>query len=200
MKNKLDTSPEALAEELLGRRYDELDEEEQRALCRVASTEVELDPDELEAGQATFGDRMADAVARVGGSWGFIAAFTVVLVGWMLINGPLSHAFGVAWDEYPYIFLNLMLSTLAALQAPIIMMSQNRQARKDRIYNRHDYEVNLRTTVELLRLHRKIDRIFNKLGKFQHEVAEVAKTAEEVVEKAIELDPRPKEDAAEGGG
>lgn len=67
-------------------------------------------------------------------------------------------------DGYPFIFLNLMLSTLAALQAPIIMMSQNRLAKKDRVTARHDYEVNLRTTIELLRLHRKIDRIFNKLG------------------------------------
>jgi uncharacterized membrane protein len=189
MKNKLDTSPEALAEELLGRRYCELDEEEQRALCRVASSEIELDPDEFDVVQGRYGDRLADAVARVGGSWGFIVVFVVILLGWMLINGPLARVTGIVWDEYPYIFLNLMLSTLAALQAPIIMMSQNRQAKKDRIYNRHDYEVNLRTTVELLRLHRKIDRIFNKMGQFQQEVGEVAKTAEEAVEKAIELEP-----------
>ena len=113
MRNKLDTSPEALAEELLGRPYDELDEEEQRALCRVASTEVELDPDEFEVVQSSTGDRLADAVARVGGSWGFIIVFTVILVSWMLINGPLSTTFGIVWDEYPYIFLNLMLSTIA---------------------------------------------------------------------------------------
>jgi uncharacterized membrane protein len=138
-------------------------------------------------------------VARVGGSWGFIIVFTVILLSWMLINGPLSRTTGVVWDEYPYIFLNLMLSTLAALQAPIIMMSQNRKAKKDRIYNRHDYEVNLRTTVELLRLHRKIDKIFNKMGQFQQEVVEVARTAEEAVEKAIEIEPPAKADVAEGG-
>ena len=189
MKNKVDTSPEALAEELLGRPYDELSEEEQRALCRVASTEVELDPDELEVAHEPLGDRLADAVARVGGSWGFIAVFTVILVSWMMINGPLGKTFGVVWDEYPYIFLNLMLSTIAALQAPIIMMSQNRQGKKDRIYNRHDYEVNLRTTVELLRLHRKVDKIFNKMGQFQQEVVEVAASAEAAVEKAIEVEP-----------
>jgi uncharacterized membrane protein len=117
----------------------------------------------------------------------------------MLINGPLSRMTGIVWDAYPYIFLNLMLSTLAALQAPIIMMSQNRKAKKDRIYNRHDYEVNLRTTVELLRLHRKIDKIFNKMGQFQQEVVEVARTAEEAVEKAIEIEPPAKADVAEGG-
>ena len=189
MKNKLDTSPEALSEELLGRPYDELDEEEQRALCRVASTEIALDPDEVDVVNAGFADRLADNVARVGGSWGFIVVFTVILIAWMLINGPLGKTVGVVWDEYPYIFLNLMLSTVAALQAPIIMMSQNRQSKKDRISNRHDYEVNLRTTVELLRLHRKIDRIFNKLGQMQGTVEEVAATAEAVVEQALEADP-----------
>ena len=189
MKSKLDTSPEALSEELLGRPYDELDEEEQRALCRVASTEIALDPDEVDVVNAGFADRLADNVARVGGSWGFIVVFTVILIAWMLINGPLGKTFGVVWDEYPYIFLNLMLSTVAALQAPIIMMSQNRQSKKDRISNRHDYEVNLRTTVELLRLHRKIDRIFNKLGQMQGTVEEVAATAEAVVEQALEADP-----------
>ena len=189
MKNKLDTSPEALSEELLGRPYDELDEEEQRALCRVASTEIALDPDEVDVVNAGIADRLADNVARVGGSWGFIVVFTMILIAWMLINGPLGKTFGVVWDEYPYIFLNLMLSTVAALQAPIIMMSQNRQSKKDRISNRHDYEVNLRTTVELLRLHRKIDRIFNKLGQMQGTVEEVAATAEAVVEQALEADP-----------
>jgi len=197
MKNKLDTSPEALAEELLGRPYDELDEEEQRALCRVASTEIELDPDELEVVNVKFGDRLADRVAAVGGSWGFIIVFTVILIAWMLINGPLSKTFGVVWDEYPYIFLNLMLSTIAALQAPVIMMSQNRSAKKDRIANRHDYEVNLRTTVELLRLHRKIDKVFNKLGQMKGSVEEVAITAETAVELAIDADPMVEGDAAE---
>lgn len=177
----LDTSPQALAEELLGRPYDELDPEEQRALERVSCTEIELDPDEIDAVRAPFGDRLADRVAAVGGSWGFIIVFTVILLGWMLINGPLAGRFGVVWDEYPFIFLNLMLSTIAALQAPVIMMSQNRQSRKDRIANRHDYEVNLRTTVELLRLHRKIDRVFNKLGQMEGKVDDVAVNTEAVI-------------------
>jgi uncharacterized membrane protein len=189
MKRKLDISPEALAEELLGRPYDDLDAEEQRALFRVASTEVELDPDELDVVNVKFGDRLADAVARVGGSWGFIIVFAIILVGWMLINGPLASVFGVVWDKYPYIFLNLVLSTVAALQAPIIMMSQNRQSKKDRISNRHDYEVNLRTTVELLRLHRKMDKLFNKMGQFEREVSDVASSAEAAVERAAELSP-----------
>jgi len=178
---KLDTSPEALAEELLGRPYDELDDEEQRVLGRVMSTDIELDPDEEEAARGGLGDRLADKVAAIGGSWAFIMIFAVVVLAWMLINGPLAHRFGIVWDAYPYIFLNLMLSTLATFQAPIIMMSQNRQARKDRISNRHDYEVNLRTTVEILRLHRKIDRLFNKMGQLHGEVQEVSEKAEAVV-------------------
>lgn len=178
---KLDTSPEALAEELLGRPYDELDPEEQRVLLRVSCTDIELDPDEIDAVRAPLPDRLADRVAAIGGSWGFIIAFAVVLAAWMLVNGPLSGRLGLVWDEYPYIFLNLMLSTLAALQAPIIMMSQNRQAKKDRIANRHDYEVNLRTTVELLRLHRKIDKVFNKLGQMEGKVEDVAVNTEVVI-------------------
>ena len=178
---KLDTSPEALAEELLGRRYSELDEEEQRVLERVMSTQVELDPDELGNGPLGFGDRMADAVARIGGSWAFIGLFVALMVVWMTINSLML--FGLHFDPYPFILLNLSLSTLAALQAPIIMMSQNRKAKKDRISNRHDYEVNLRTTVEILRLHRKVDRLFNKLGQLQGEVKEVALNTEVVIEE-----------------
>jgi uncharacterized membrane protein len=177
----LDTSPAALAEELLGRPFEELDPAEQRALERVSCTDIELDPDEIDAVRAPFGDRLSDRVAAIGGSWGFILVFTAILLGWMLINGPLASRLHVAWDGYPFIFLNLMLSTIAALQAPIIMMSQNRQAKKDRIANRHDYEVNLRTTVELLRLHRKIDRIFNKLGQMEGKVEDVAANTEAVV-------------------
>ena len=186
MKNKLDTSPQALAEELLGRPYDELEEDEKRALHRVASTEVELDPDEFDVVRAKLGDRLADSVARIGGSWGFIAVFTAILGAWMLINGPLATKLGMAWDAFPYIFLNLMLSAIATFQAPIIMMSQNRQSKKDRITNRHDYEVNLRTTVEILRLHRKIDKLFNKMGQMQGSVEEAALVNEAAVEMALE--------------
>ena len=186
---KLDTSPEALAEELLGRPHSELDEEEQRVLERVMSSKIELDEDEHDVVNARFGDRLADRVAAVGGSWAFIALFAVFLVMWMAINSPLAERWGLIWDEYPYILLNLFLSTLATFQAPIIMMSQNRQAKKDRISNRHDYEVNLRTTVELLRLHRKVDRIFNKLGQMQGSVEEVALATEGAVEQALEMQP-----------
>jgi len=167
---KLDTSPQALAEEILGRPFSELDEEERSVLVRVSTEEIiGLDADERAAAETTMGDRLADRVAAVGGSWGFIVSFLLVLLVWMLLNSRAVEHLGLpSFDAFPYVFLNLMLSTLAALQAPIIMMSQNRQAKKDRVAARHDYEVNLRTTIELLRLHRKIDRIFNKLGHLEN--------------------------------
>lgn len=163
----IDTSPETLAEELLGRPYDDLDEGEQRALCRVASNRIELDDDEHEIVNVKLGDRLADRVARIGGSWGFIIVFAVILFSWMLINSPMTKQLGIEWDAYPYVFLNLVLSCIAAFQAPVIMMSQNREAKKDRIWNRHDYEVNLRTTVELLKLHRKMDVLMARMARFE---------------------------------
>lgn len=156
---------EELAVELIGRRYHELGEEEQRVLCRVADgTVVGMDADEAAAVHASLGDRLADRVAAVGGSWGFIIAFAAVLFGWMLINSSILADFGLRpFDGYPYIFLNLMLSMLAAVQAPIIMMSQNRQSAKDRIAARHDYEVNLRTQLEIIRLQRRLELMLDRL-------------------------------------
>lgn len=164
---KIDTSPQALAEELLGRSFDQLDPDERDVLHRVCSGAVTgLDADERAAASMSFGDRMADKVAAIGGSWAFITSFTLVLLAWMIINSRVLEYWGLhSFDAYPYIFLNLMLSMLAALQAPVIMMSQNRQARKDRVAARHDYEVNLRTTIELLRLHRKMDRLLSRMGR-----------------------------------
>ncbi|WP_334182336.1 DUF1003 domain-containing protein [Novosphingobium sp.] len=158
-------TPEELAEELLGRRFGDLDKEDREVLRRIATgTVVGPNADELAALHATRGDRLADRVAAVGGSWGFIIAFALVLFGWMLLNSSVLEALGVKpFDGYPYIFLNLMLSMLAAIQAPVIMMSQNRQAEKDRITARHDYEVNLRTQLEIIRLHRRFDHLMEYL-------------------------------------
>ena len=156
---------EQLCEDLLGRKFADVDSEEQHVLQRIASGTV-MGPDAQEeaALHASFADRLADRVAAVGGSWGFIIAFGVVLLGWMLINSRILESFGLhPFDAYPYIFLNLMLSMLAAIQAPVIMMSQNRQAARDRVAARHDYEVNLRTQLELIRLHRRFDHLFEYL-------------------------------------
>jgi uncharacterized membrane protein len=169
---KLGASPELIAERLLGRPFDELDEDEQRILARVVSDEIELEPEESEVANVTAGDRLADRVAAVGGSWPFIGLFVFVVLGWMLLNSDWAGRLEQTWDQYPYVFLNFVLSLTAALQAPIIMMSQNRQAAKDRISNRHDYEINLRTTVEILELGSKVDKILNKLGQMEQRLDE----------------------------
>ncbi len=106
---------------------------------------------------STFGQRLADKVAKVGGSWGFIIAFGCVLFGWMIVNTAILM--GHAFDPYPYILLNLVLSTLASVQAPIILMSQHRAATRDRLVANHDYEVNLKAEIEIAALHDKIDQI-----------------------------------------
>lgn len=167
-------TPEQLASDLLGRIFEELDDEEQRVLERISAGVVTgPDASELAALRATFGDRMADKVAAFGGSWTFILGFGAVLFLWMLVNSEILVAIGLpAFDNYPYIFLNLMLSMLAAVQAPVILMSQNRQAQKDRIASRHDYEVNLRTQLEIIRLHRRLDYIIEKLSEFEKREAQ----------------------------
>ncbi|ODT68726.1 MAG: hypothetical protein ABS75_19365 [Pelagibacterium sp. SCN 63-23] len=104
----------------------------------------------------TLGQRLADGVAAFGGSWNFIIGFGAALVIWTGLNLLLA---GNAFDPYPFIFLNLMLSMLAAIQAPVIMMSQNRQAAKDREVSAHDYEVNLKAEIEIMALHEKVDRL-----------------------------------------
>ncbi|WP_394002404.1 DUF1003 domain-containing protein [Luteimonas sp. WGS1318] len=117
---------------------------------RVTST----DPGKL-LDQATFGEALADRVAAFGGSWTFIVLFLAALVGWVVLN---TGALGTdALDPFPYIFLNLMLSMVAALQAPVIMMSQNRQASKDRQMAGYDYAVNLKAELEIMALHEKMD-------------------------------------------
>jgi uncharacterized membrane protein len=108
----------------------------------------------------TFGQRIADKVAAFGGSWTFIITFGVFLAAWMAVNVAMHDK---AWDVYPFILLNLMLSTLAALQAPVIMMSQNRQSSKDRLKADLDYEVNMKAELEVAQLHSKVDRIYEEM-------------------------------------
>ena len=108
---------------------------------------------------ATFGQRLADRVAAFGGSWTFISLFGVSLLSGVLLNSFLLARRNNSFDPYPYILLNLFLSMLAAVQAPIILMSQNRQSEKDRLDAAHDYEVNLKSELEILALHEKIDEL-----------------------------------------
>lgn len=110
--------------------------------------------------KATFGQKSADAIAKFGGSWPFIFLFVVILGSWFLLN--TLHFFGLSFDRYPFILLNLVLSCLAAIQAPIIMMSQNRQAARDRIAADHDYQTNLKAELEISLLHEKIDYLMSQ--------------------------------------
>jgi uncharacterized membrane protein len=113
------------------------------------------DPVEQLEKHATVGERVADQVARLGGSWTFIAMFLAFLLVWTAVNYSLPASRSI--DPYPFIFLNLLLSMVAALQAPLIMMSQNRQSAKDRQMAAHDYEVNLKAEIEIMALHEKMD-------------------------------------------
>ncbi|MBK8375239.1 MAG: DUF1003 domain-containing protein [Sphingomonadales bacterium] len=143
---------------------DALSPAERRVLQRIHKREtISQDMGVVHEEDATFGERLSDHVASVGGSWGFIISFGVVLFGWMILNSNILGPMGKAFDPYPFIFLNLMLSMLAAMQAPIIMMSQNRQADKDRAAASHDYEVNLRAELEILRLHEKVNLLIEKV-------------------------------------
>lgn len=110
----------------------------------------------------TFGERLADKVAEFGGSWTFILIFAAILLAWVLLNSVLLARSGGSFDPYPYILLNLFLSMLAAIQAPIILMSQKRQAAKDRLDAAHDYEVNLKAELEILSVHEKLDELSEK--------------------------------------
>jgi uncharacterized membrane protein len=155
-------SVEKLALDLLGKSLDQLEVEEAKVLHHIHHVQrTSRDVSDIVDEQATFGEHLSDKVAAVGGSWKFIMVFAAILLGWMLLNSQILGTLGKAFDPYPFIFLNLMLSTVAAIQAPIIMMSQNRQSAKDRIAAAHDYEVNLRAELEIMRLHAKIDALLD---------------------------------------
>jgi uncharacterized membrane protein len=152
-----------LALDLLSKDLASLSPLERDVIERIASRKVLTRYHEDHRQDMGFGARLADRVAAVGGSWGFISSFGFVLFGWMLINSPMLKSLGIQFDPYPFIFLNLMLSMLAAIQAPIIMMSQNRQGEKDRIAAKHDYQVNLRAEMEILLLHEKLEHMMGEL-------------------------------------
>ncbi|MGE0815396.1 MAG: DUF1003 domain-containing protein [Vicinamibacterales bacterium] len=124
-------------------------------LSRLLALQPTRDPNQAFEAQSTFGERVADRVALFGGSWTFIGLFLIGMVSWMAANQEGGRAF----DPYPYILLNLVLSCLAALQAPIIMMSQNRQSAKDRLDAKTDYEVNVRAEMQIMALHAKLDAL-----------------------------------------
>ena len=128
---------------------------EHAALQRILGRGKPTDPNARIEEQLSLGDRVADQVARFGGSWRFIGLFMLGMLIWMIINTELKTPF----DPFPFILLNLCLSCVAAMQAPVIMMSQNRQAMKDRIMATNDYEVNLRAELQIQELHARFDEL-----------------------------------------
>jgi CRP/FNR family transcriptional regulator, cyclic AMP receptor protein len=132
-----------------------------RATDELLRTQVSRNPNVEEEERLTFGERIADKVAAFGGSWTFIIIFGIILAIWVVLN--TSALFRPHFDPYPYILLNLFLSMIASVQAPVIMMSQNRQSSKDRLKSDLDYKVNLKAEMEVAHLHRKVDHIYERI-------------------------------------
>ena len=157
MKTPTTEAVQLLAQRLLDMGFEDMTPREQRVIERVAKrVAISRDVGQEHDKGLSFGDRLADQVASFGGSWKFLILFGVFIFAWIGINAVM---FARAFDPYPYILLNLFMSMLASIQAPIIMMSQNRQSAKDRLEAAHDYEVNLKAEIEIMALHEKLDEI-----------------------------------------
>jgi uncharacterized membrane protein len=155
-----DDTVKRLAQRLLENNYENIPQRERRVIEKIAhKVAVSRDTNKEHQDALTFGQKLADKVASFGGSWTFLIMFAAVLLFWVMLNSLFLLQ---AFDPYPYILLNLFLSMLASVQAPVIMMSQNRHAAKDRIDAAHDYEVNLKAEIEIMALHEKLDEMRNK--------------------------------------
>ena len=152
-------SVKELASKFLQTGYDDLAEREKHVIHHMEKRAViSEDVNEQFHENLTFGQRLADQVAAFGGSWAFIILFGATLAAWVLLNTWVLTDRNT-FDPYPFIFLNLILSMLAAVQAPVIMMSQNRQTSKDRLAQENDYQVNLKAELDIMNLHEKIDNL-----------------------------------------
>ncbi|WP_127901956.1 DUF1003 domain-containing protein [Solirhodobacter olei] len=174
-------------EELLEEERGELSELDREVIESIETGElVTQNPEEEIDETMTFGQRMADHVAAFGGSWTFILTFLAVLMGWIAINSLslLTKPF----DPYPYILLNLVLSCIAAIQAPIIMMSQGRQEQKDRMRSENDYQVNLKAELEIRQLHERLDY---QMARQWEKLAELQRLQIEYLEARTEADEAP---------
>jgi len=147
-------------ESLLRNKAGSLSELDAAVARSIAAEEIIAENTEADYdARRTFGDRAADVIARFGGSWTFLILFAAFLAIWMLISQAQGNA---SFDPYPFILLNLILSTIAAVQAPIIMMSQRRQEQKDRLHARNDYQVNLKAELEIRHLHEKVEHLHER--------------------------------------
>ncbi|MET0741989.1 MAG: DUF1003 domain-containing protein [Microvirga sp.] len=178
---------EHLARELLDSGLNGLSPREQRIIAHIAKRlNVSRNVNTVVAEKETFGERVADRVAQLGGSWGFIIVFSGMLLAWVILN-TIVLADGGKFDRYPFIFLNLILSMVAALQAPVILMSQNRQAARDRLAAGLDYEVNLKAELEIMSLHDKLDRI--RLERLEEKFEDLRIAIREALPTAPRPDP-----------
>lgn len=148
--------------------YSDLDREVAESIARQETIAENVEDDFAE--RRTLGERLSDGLASFGGSWSFLISFAVVLFGWMALNVAMAAN---AFDPFPFILLNLVLSCIAAIQAPIIMMSQKRQEAKDRLRSFNDYQVNLKAELEVRHLHEKIDHLITRQWQRLAEIQQV---------------------------
>ena len=172
-----------LGKRWLKRHPDKLTEAESRVLQSAIDRQaLSIDLNAAQASTQTMGDRIADTIARVGGSWTFILSFILFLIVWTTANLWLLGR--DSFDPYPFIFLNLVLSMVAALQAPVIMMSQNRQSERDRLDAAHDYEINLKAEIEIMALHEKLDEMrHSQMLGMRDEIAQIAEQVRRIDER-----------------
>ncbi len=177
-------SKEELVQEILEKDKDlkgsNIDEE---LIHELISGKVSKNTNNTHDENLTFGQRTADKIASFGGSWTFIINFAIILAIWIIVNAVILSS--KAFDPYPFVFLNLMLSCLAAIQAPVIMMSQNRQTEKDRLTVANDYLVNLKTEIIIEDLHAKIDLLINQHEAYKKDQEMLLKTIEELKNKTV---------------
>ncbi len=187
----MDQDIEKLARTLLKRGWNDLPAREQRVLRRIAKrVAISENVNEAFRDELSVGQRMADRVAAFGGSWTFIILFAIVLIAWVLLNTTMLSMAKI-FDPYPFIFLNLILSMLAAVQAPVIMMSQNRQSAKDRLTASHDYEVNLKAELEIMSLHNKLDEMRSQeIGSLLAQQATQLSDLRHLLERVERIEPK----------
>ncbi len=154
---------ETLSKTLLDSQYNELADDEKSVIQSIAEkTSISENVNQKFEDELSFGARVSDKIASFGGSWPFIFLFFAIIIGWIAFNSVALFSADQIFDPYPYILLNLGLSTLAAFQAPIIMMSQNRQAEKDRVVQQTSYEVSLKLELQVARLHEKVNKLLDE--------------------------------------
>ncbi len=155
--NKINKKKREIVNMLLHQKLDTVDEEE--LIDMLIDSPIAIDVDKEEKQSMTFGEKVADKFSAIAGSWTFILLFTLFLIAWIVVNIVLLKEKPI--DPYPFILLNLVLSCIAAIQAPIIMMSQNREAKKDSLRNQNDYKTDLKSELILEDLHHKMETLIN---------------------------------------